>query len=118
MPWDTSKCKWGYPATFTNTDAANAVAGVDFTTAVYVNVSASSGETKQAYAYYVFDKYRICVVGHVHIDPLGKWTIPGNSYIPGWQYWQMPTPLGQTATIGTLPNGGAFPDDGRYPQPM
>lgn len=118
MPWDTKKCKWGYPDSFTNTDAANAVTNADFTQAVFVNTSEQKGETKQAYTYHGFDKYRICVVGHVHVDPYGKWTLAGNCFIPGWKWWDMTTPKAQVTAIGALPDGGAFPDDDRYPHPQ
>jgi hypothetical protein len=117
MPWDMTKCKWGVPAPFTNADATNAVNGADFANAVYVNTSAQAGQTRQAYTYVVVNGYRICVVGHIHVNPPGPPTA-GNCFIPGWSNWQMNTPAAAVTAIAALPDSGTFPEDDRYPHPQ
>ncbi|TKC83462.1 hypothetical protein FAZ69_23530 [Trinickia terrae] len=118
MPWDMTKCKWGTPPGFSDTDATDAVTNADFTNAVFVQTSEIDKVTKKAFTYYEVSGYRICVVGDVHTDTTGKWTIAGNSYIPGWKDWAMQTPVGQVAVIGPLKDGGTFPDKERYPHPI
>ena len=115
MAWDEEKCQWGYPAEFTNDDARAAVQNADFANAVFVNTS-NTGTTKKAFTYYETQGYRICVVGDVHrANEQSPWTIAGNSYIPGWDGWHMPTPPDQVAVIGPLADQGAFP--GNNPDP-
>ncbi len=118
MAWDMTKCRWGVPANFTNTDAENAVRNANFSASVYVNISSAQQMTKQAYCFYEFGGFRICVVGHVHRDSNQQWTIAGNSFIPGWAGWDMTTPANQVTVIGGLQAGGAFPGDDRYPHPL
>ena len=118
MPWDMNKCQWGVPANFTNMDATNAVNNANFANSVYVNVSAQAGQTKQAYTYYEFAGYRLCVVAHVHKDQQGQWTQPGNCFIPGWENWSMGTPNAVITTVGPLAPAGAFPGDNRFPHPV
>jgi hypothetical protein len=118
MPWNMTKCQWGVPANFTNADAANAVNNANFAASVYVNVSAQARQTKQAFTYYEFNGYRLCVVAHVHKNTLGQWTQPGNCYIPGWDGWEMQTPPAVVAVVGALAPVGTFPGDARYPHPV
>jgi hypothetical protein len=117
MPWDMNKCRWGVPIPFTNVDAANAVAGANFTASVYVNTSAKDGKTRQAFTYVEVRGYRICVVGHIHPQPSGP-PVAGNAYIPGWMAWETTTPLAAVTVINGLPDGGTFPGDNRYPHPV
>ncbi|PMS13058.1 hypothetical protein C0Z17_07225 [Trinickia caryophylli] len=113
-----NKCQWGVPPGFTNADAALAVTNADFSNAVFVQTS-GTGVTKKAYTYYEVNGFRICVVGDVHKnDVSGQWNIAGNSFIPGWTGWSLQTPAAQVAVIGPLQDGGAFPDDDRYPHPV
>ncbi len=120
MPWNAN-CPNGGPVGFTNADAIAAVNAADFTQSVYVNTSAQTQATRQAFTYVpVVDNagtaWTICVVGHIHIDPVtGAYTGPGNCYIPGWDAWAMQTPAAQAAAIIPLANGGAFPGANRYP---
>lgn len=115
MPWDEAKCQWGYPAGFTNENARTAVENADFNNAVFVNTS-NTGTTKKAFTYYVTQGYRICVVGDVHrANAHSPWNIEGNSYIPGWENWQMQTPAAQVNVIGPKADQGAFPGNNRYP---
>lgn len=116
MPWDQNKCKWGYPANFTDQDAAQAVADADFTKSVFVNTS-EAGQTRQAYTYVVVQGYRICVVGHIHPQK-NKPPKAGNAFIPGWMNWSMLTPSPSVAVIDGLSDGGQFPGDDRYPHPV
>ncbi|MFC8734299.1 hypothetical protein ACFT5B_17745 [Luteimicrobium sp. NPDC057192] len=120
MPWN-AKCPNGGPAGFTDNDAIAAVNAADFTQSVYVNTSARSQATRQAYTYVtVVDNagtaWTICVVGHIHINPnTHTYTGPGYCYIPGWDDWEMQTPALQAAAIIPLADGGAFPGANRYP---
>lgn len=115
--WDTTKCKWGHPEGFSDEEAAKALNSADFTNSVYVNTSAEEGLTRQAYAYYQFNGYRICVVGHIHIKE-GEKPAPGNSFIPGWKNWYLATPLKVVKAIAALKDSGTFPGDGRYPHKL
>ena len=108
MGWNMAKCLWGVPDGFTNTDATNAVNAANFAAAVYVNVSAKAGATKQAYTYVTAGTYRICVVGHVHKGGGMAWTVAGNCFIPGWDDWEMSTPAAHIPVIGGLVAGGGF----------
>jgi len=117
MPWDLTKCPHKGPVSFTNVDAQAAVTAADFTQSVYVNISAATGGTKQAYTYCDIGDWIICVVGHAHKDRLGFWTRPGNCFIPGWAGWQMNTPALKIAQIAGAPVHGVFPDGLRYPRP-
>lgn len=107
------------PVPFDNVDAANAVMNANFAQSVYVNTSATTGTTRQAYTYYFVQRpghnWRICVVGHIHKNPQGQIT-PGNSFIPGWDNWQMQTPPAACKVIANLPDQGNFPGNNRYPQ--
>jgi hypothetical protein len=118
MAWDADKCKWGTPSGFSDSAADTAVKNADFSKSVYVNISAKEANTKQAFTYYDFGGYRLCVVGHVHKNSSGGWTIAGNAYIPGWADWSMTTPAAQVTAIGSLGTGGSFPGDNRYPHPI
>lgn len=116
MPWDMTKCTNGAPAGFTNLDAANCVNAANFANSVYVNTSATTRATRQAFTYVTFGAWTLCVVGHIHIDPAtGAFTGAGNCYIPGWEDWDMTTPAVQCAAIVATPDGGAFPGANRYP---
>ncbi|MGB8842016.1 MAG: hypothetical protein WCC64_13220 [Aliidongia sp.] len=115
MPWDMNKCLWGVPSGFTNVDAQTAVENAKYELSVYVNISAQDQNTKQAYTYYVFGGFRLCVVAHVHKDTNGEFTIAGNCFIPGWQDWELETPENVIQTVGALPIKGSFPGDARYP---
>jgi hypothetical protein len=117
MPWDPTKCTRGVPNPFTNADATNIVTNANFAAATYVNISAHSATTKQAYTFVRFGGYDICLVGHVHMDAAGNWTIAGNCFIPGWQNWQMNLPNAHIAVIAGLATGGVFPGNDRYPHP-
>lgn len=117
MPWNMAKCKWGVPVGFTNADAANVVNAADFTASVYVNTSAKQGKTRQAFTYYTWGGYRLCVVGHIHPQPSGP-PVAGNAYIPGWDGWDTTTPAAAVTVINGLPDGGTFPGDDRYPHPV
>ncbi|WP_109505666.1 hypothetical protein [Nocardioides speluncae] len=117
MPWDpVTTAANGAPAGFTNVDAANCVKAANFANSVYVNTSATTGATRQAFTYVPFGGMTLCVVGHIHIDPTtGAFTGAGNCYIPGWLNWDMATPAVQCAAIAAMPDGGAFPGANRYP---
>jgi hypothetical protein len=106
MPWDPNKCVNGWPPAFTNADAINLVTNADFTQSVFVQTHAT-GQTR-------FGGMTLCVVGHIHLGANGA-PAPGNSFIPGWQNWQMVTPAAQVAIIAGLPDGGLWPDGNRYP---
>lgn len=113
MGWNKEKCKWGEPKDFSDEEAKKAVTNADYSQAVYVNTSSKEGKTRQAYTYYRFGGYRICVVGHIHVGN-GK-AMPGNCFIPGWEDWNMKTPSGVVKAIDALKDGGAFPGGDRYP---
>lgn len=116
IAWN-DKCRWGKPA-FGATEAANAVATADFSASVYVNTSAEEGLTRQAYTYVTVGDYRICVVGHVHPQPDGAPSEPGNCFVPGLANFEVTTPPGAVAVIDGLSDGGTFPGDERYPHPV
>lgn len=105
------------PAGFTDADAQRLVEGANFAASVFAGLSEKEKETRQAYTYVEFDGWRLCVVGHIHVTWRGKLHKPGNSFIPGWQGWSLPTPLDQCKVIDALENGGTFPQDARYPTP-
>jgi hypothetical protein len=114
MPWDLTKCTNGVPNPFTNADAVNLVTNADFNQSVFVQTHLT-GQTKSAFTYVQFGGMTLCVVGHIHLGPLGP-VGPGNSYIPGWMGWSMVTPLAQVGVIGALAaNAGVWPDGNRYP---
>ncbi len=118
MPWDMDKCQWGVPAGFDNAQAATAVNAANYGASVYVNVSQQEQNTKQAYTYYTFGGFRLCVVAHVHRGPTEQFDQPGNCFIPGWAGWSMSTPSAVVQAVGPLAPGGAFPGDNRYPHPV
>lgn len=113
--WDPTKCPNGFPPNFGPNEAAQALQNADFTQSVYVNTSARTGTTRQAYTYVQVGNLTITVVGHIHIDRGGGNPRPGRSYIPGFEGWMMRTPAPQVAVIAALPDGGVFPDGNRYP---
>ncbi len=112
MGW-TEKCKNGGPSPF---DPSAALLKANFKESVFVNTSAQNGKTRQAYTYVEYGGYRICVVGHIHIN--GQTVTPGNSFIPGWGNWEEKTPEAAVKIIANLKDGGTFPEDGRYPQKL
>lgn len=105
------------PEDFTNESAQHAVEHVDFSQSIYVNISAGTGYTKKAFAYYQIGNWIICVVGdvHNHWGQHPQYDEPGNSYIPGWDNWQMQTPAAAVPVINNLPPRGQFPGANRYP---
>ncbi|KAF0250288.1 MAG: hypothetical protein FD167_310 [bacterium] len=116
MGWN-SKCPEGGPAGFTNSTAAVVVGNGDFSQSVYV--TEPTDVTKWAYTYVDYtdtnmQKWRLCVVGHAHMKD-GKYETPGNSFIPGWEGWDTPTPVPDAKQIAGLPCAGSFPDNARYP---
>lgn len=113
MGWNPEKCKEGGPDPF---DPSAALSAADFSKSVYVNTSAKEGKTRQAYTYVNYGEYRICVVGHIHLD--GEKVIPGNSFIPGWDDWQQQTPKAAVVIIADLSDTGTFPGEGRYPKKL
>jgi hypothetical protein len=118
MPWDLTKCKWGVPAGFTDDDALAAVKAADFGKSVFVNTSAKQGKTRQAYTYVTVNGYRICVVGHLHQEPDGSNLDSGNCFIPGWENWQVKATSDVVSAIASLPDGGTWLGDDRYPHPV
>lgn len=114
--WDMTKCLNGVPAEFNDIEAMNLVSEADFANSVYVNTSAETRETRQAYLYVTFGGMRLCVVGHIHIDPdTGAFTGPGYCFIPGWKGWSMRPSAAQCTAIDAAPDTGVFPGDNRYP---
>ncbi|ODC03059.1 hypothetical protein BFW38_05355 [Terasakiispira papahanaumokuakeensis] len=113
MPWN-DKCQWGQPTPFNNHMAAIAVNNANFLQSVFVNTS-ENGNTRQAYTYHEVGGYRICVVGHIHIND--EQVVAGASFIPGWDNWSMQTPQAAVDTIADLPDQGSFPGNDRYPHP-
>ena len=57
--------------------------------------------------------YRICVVGHIHTKPRA---VAGNTFIPGWENWDMKTPSDAVDVIAKLADSGTFPEGDRYPK--
>ncbi|MBI4850907.1 MAG: hypothetical protein HY819_03675 [Acidobacteria bacterium] len=138
MGWN-SKCPQGGPAGFTNSTAAVVVGNADFSQSVYVNISETTEETKQAYTYVEHtdtnsQRWRLCVVGHVHIKVTGEGSEQkveivlsevdgkptGNTFIPGWggeanTGWDMRTPELDAKEIAALACKGSFPGSARYP---
>lgn len=113
MGWNPAKCKEGGPDPF---DPSDALSKADFSKSVYVNTSTKEGKTRQAYTYENYGGYRICLVGHIHLDG-GKVT-PGNSFIPGWENWEEQTPDADVDIIAKLSDHGTFPGEERYPKKL
>ena len=110
MPWDQQKCSKGYPREFTNDDAAKLVRLALAKEPYYF----ATTTTKAAFRHVQFGKFTLCVVDHIHPTETGL--RPGNSYIPGWENWAIPTPPGLVPTIDALPESmGEFPGANRYP---
>ncbi|WP_029031537.1 hypothetical protein [Salinarimonas rosea] len=120
MAWN-SKCPNGGPIPF---DPHAAVAAADFTNSVYVNtatVGSTKNLTRYAYTYVDVpdgngDTWRVCVVGHAHcVDDGTRW-IAGNTFICGWDGFDVQTSAAHLAQIVALPaSRGTFPDAARYP---
>lgn len=83
--WNKKKCLNGHPAhTPTEAEAKEVVDLADFSKAIYVNISAEQGRTKQAFTFVDFGKtWTFCVCGHAHLNAEGEFTGGGNAYIPG-----------------------------------
>ena len=123
MPWN-AKCPNGGPAGFNAIATVNAA---NFNNAVYVDTAVNKGDpsqqTRYAYTYVNFTDgngviWIITVVAHIHwvSNPLpGHW-LAGNTFIPGWDNFQVPTSAANLAIVQGLNNHGAFPGDDRYPR--
>ncbi|WP_320775042.1 hypothetical protein [Streptomyces sp. CRN 30] len=117
MPgWDSTKCVNGYPDPFTEQDAETVVNSADFSAPVQV-IKSNSGETRTAYTYVEYKGYKLCVGGHIHLNPDGSYKGPGNSFICGYAKWEMLTPDPATKVIaGYTKDSGTFPGNDRYPR--
>lgn len=117
MPWNPAHPG---PANFSNVIATQFVNNADFTHIRYVGISQQQGNTKQVFTLHDYEGWRICVVRHAHFNnTTGQYNLAGNSYIPGWDNWQINTPVGQLNQIAGLANhaaGGFFGGNARYPQ--
>jgi hypothetical protein len=96
------------------------VEAADFTKSICVITSRkNNGRTRYAYTYVKVSGYWVCVVGHIHYDDREGW-VAGNSFIPGYDNWEMPTPEDAVAVIDSMEDGGRYPEDDniRYPHPV
>jgi hypothetical protein len=99
------------PNDFDDDKAVKLVRSADFTASYWVG---PAGRTKAAYTHVTYEgvdgTYQLTVVGHVHFDDSGAYTMPGNAFIPGWGKkddekgdWDTPTPHSAALIISALP---------------
>ena len=103
--------KSGYrPVGFNAGRATAAVNDANFARSTYVNVSAHSDDTKQAYTYYTLgDGWRICVVGHVH-------PLRGRGMRVEGATWSGALPTALVTLVDQLADGGSDPGDEKNPK--